>query len=270
MNFFTTKQQQPQGSTSSSGSYSAASAATAAPASGQQALSDLLYILLAGLLGVVLAHLPVLDEVLYPFKLFATFIHEWSHALITMFTGGHVLALRIKSDLSGDALSAGGLILPISSAGYLGTAIFGAILLTISPKRARRTLTAIGLAALLLLIGGSLLQGTFFSTLTWVWGLAFAAILLLIATRVPARLAGFFQQWLAVEICLTALDSLRQLVHIEAIAPWYPTDALNASRSTGLPPMFWALSWTVLAVVVIAYAAGVLIRRTQRRPLRSS
>src|SRR5260370_39146710 len=43
--------------------------------------SDLLYVIVAAILAVVLSYLPVINVVVYPFKLFAAFVHEWFHAL---------------------------------------------------------------------------------------------------------------------------------------------------------------------------------------------
>src|SRR3989442_1516016 len=70
--------------------------------------TDLLYVAAAAALAVVLSHIPVLDVVVYPFKLFGTFVHEWSHAIVTVVTGGHVVGLRIHPDLSGEEYSTGG------------------------------------------------------------------------------------------------------------------------------------------------------------------
>ena len=70
--------------------------------------TDLLYVVVAAVLAVVLSHIPVLDVVVYPFKLFGTFVHEWSHAIVTVVTGGHVVGLRINPDLSGEEYSTGG------------------------------------------------------------------------------------------------------------------------------------------------------------------
>src|SRR5207248_3386925 len=43
--------------------------------------SDLYYVIFAAILAVVLSHLPIVDSLVYPFKLFGTFVHEWCHAL---------------------------------------------------------------------------------------------------------------------------------------------------------------------------------------------
>src|SRR5581483_721266 len=42
---------------------------------------DLLYVVIAALLAVVISDLPLVNVVIYPFRLFETLVHEWSHAV---------------------------------------------------------------------------------------------------------------------------------------------------------------------------------------------
>jgi len=52
-----------------------------------------------------------------------------------------------------------------------------------------------------------------------------------VGRRATPRLAGLFQQFLAVELCVTALDALRVLLLLALDAPGTATDATNASRT---------------------------------------
>src|SRR4026209_2067539 len=84
------------------------------------------------LIWVASWYLPLLGYVVYPLQLFATFIHEGSHVLATLLTGNSVQSLTVSSDGSGAVWSQGtGAFssLLISSAGYLGTTLYGALLL---------------------------------------------------------------------------------------------------------------------------------------------
>jgi hypothetical protein len=98
----------------------------------EDAKPQLLLLLLATAITLVLWFMPYADYLVYPIRLFVTFIHESSHALIAVLTGGSVQSLTIASDGSGVVYSApsgliGGLL--TSSAGYLGTMAFGVLLL---------------------------------------------------------------------------------------------------------------------------------------------
>jgi hypothetical protein len=224
--------------------------------------SDLLYVIVAAILAVVLSHLPVINIVVYPFKLFATFVHEWCHALVAIASGGHVLALQINPDLSGETLTAGGWLLPIFSAGYTGAAIIGALLLLIPTRFANRTLLAVGATSLLMPFLGALVFGTSFTANTWIWAAVFGGVTVLVGLRAAPRVARIFQQFVAVELCFTALDSLRQLAWLSANAPNTATDARNAYLYTHLPEMFWSVLWAVIALAAIALAVQQVVRRS--------
>lgn len=65
--------------------------------------------------------------ILYPLSLFSTLIHEISHSIVAIGTGGEVTKFVVNTDESGYALVRGGYMPLIASAGYLGTALFGSI-----------------------------------------------------------------------------------------------------------------------------------------------
>ena len=78
--------------------------------------------------SLVLHFIPGVHWVTYPLRLLVTFIHEGSHALATILTGGSVHAINIDPSGSGITLSAGGFNPIIASAGYLGATLYGAFI----------------------------------------------------------------------------------------------------------------------------------------------
>ena len=91
-----------------------------------------LTLLIAATLSVVLWFIPYAEFLTYPFRIFVTFIHEGGHALAALLTGNSVASLSVAMNASGETYTTqGGLIsqLFISSAGYLGSMAFGALLL---------------------------------------------------------------------------------------------------------------------------------------------
>src|SRR5262249_42840455 len=87
----------------------------------------------ARLVTLVLWNVPYGWIALYPFKLFATWLHESSHAVVMILTGAGLDRLEIFRDTSGLAYPARGVTAAgqafISCAGYMGTAFFGALFL---------------------------------------------------------------------------------------------------------------------------------------------
>lgn len=226
--------------------------------------SDLVYVILAALLAVLISHLPLISVAIYPFKLFGTFVHEWCHALVALATGGSVAQLQINGDLSGETFTRGGAPLLIASAGYTGAAIVGAVLLLAPTRLANRTLVLLGALSILMPLVGSLAFGTSFPANTWLWAVLFGAVSLLVGLRAGPRAARIFQQFVAVELCFTALDSLRTLVWLSSNAPRVQTDALNAARYTHLPALLWAVVWGLIAVAAIGLALTHVVRRSLR------
>jgi hypothetical protein len=222
---------------------------------------DLPYVMVAAILAVVLSYIPVISAAVYPFKLFGTFVHEWSHAMVAIVTGGSVVQLQINGDLSGETFTRGGWGLLIFSAGYVGAAVAGALLLLAPTRFSNRTLIGVGAVSLLMPFAGALLVGTSFPANTWIWTLIFGAVTLAIGLRAPQRWAGLFQQFVAVELCFTALDSLRNLIWLSVNAPNVPTDALNADHYTHLPALVWSILWSLLAVAAIVLSASRVVRR---------
>src|SRR5947209_982452 len=90
---------------------------------GSIARSNVPYLLVAAALSVVIAHVPVVAALIFPFRLMATFVHESSHAAVALLTGGQVAEMVIHGDLSGETYVRGGAELLVDSAGYLGTAL---------------------------------------------------------------------------------------------------------------------------------------------------
>ena len=64
------------------------------------------------------------NPVLYPIKIFSVLMHEISHGLTAIFTGGYVLELNLSEYLGGSLISSGGNQFVIASSGYLGSLLF--------------------------------------------------------------------------------------------------------------------------------------------------
>ena len=93
------------------------------------------YFVFAVILTIFLSFLPFAQILTYPFLIFSTFIHEISHAIGAVLTGGRVESVIVHVNGSGVTLTQGGLRFVISSAGYIGTTLFGALLLMLSHKQ---------------------------------------------------------------------------------------------------------------------------------------
>lgn len=186
-----------------------------------------------------------LTPALYPLKIFVVFIHETGHALATVLTGGRVVSMVVTPWESGYVEHVGGNPLLIAAAGYIGSALFGGVMLMLA---GRQQWTTTVLAALALLFG---IVSLWFvrNTFGFCFGLGTAAVFAVLAwRRFPG--ASYLVDVLAVMSSLYALYDLSDFLLLGAT-----TDAVLLARITYVPAFVWALLWSAMSLLVL-YTAG--------------
>src|SRR5919205_3917536 len=106
-------------------------------------------LIITTLITLALWFIPYAEILTYPFRIFVTFIHEGGHAIAALLTGNSVQSLSVATNASGETYTTqGGLIsqVLISSAGYLGSMAFGAMLLVLIRKAIAARLVLLGCA----------------------------------------------------------------------------------------------------------------------------
>ncbi len=214
------------------------------------------FLLGASALSLILSFIPFAGFLIYPFKLFVTFIHEGGHALAALATFGQVEQIVINPDTSGVTLSRGGSGIITASAGYLTSTLYGAFLLWMG-NRGKHAKAGLGFSALLILgLTFFFMHGLF----GWLTGLALAAGLIFFAAMSSQKIAHFFLSFLAVQCCLNALYDLQTLFIISANTR-EASDAMNMQRMTFIPAIVWALAWLGLSIIVLFFALRPYFRR---------
>lgn len=221
---------------------------------------SLRFLLIASALSLILWFIPFAGFIVYPFRLFVTFIHEGGHALMTLLTFGSVDTVRVHTDASGVTLSRGGLPLLVSSAGYLSSTIYGASLLMMCKQASNAKAVLTITAAAILGLTAFFVSGVF----GWVIGILLAAGLIFVALAASARAAHFFLSFLAVQCCLNAIYDLQTLFVISATSHVH-SDALNMQHLTRIPALFWAFAWIGVSVIVLGWALRSYARKTGAR-----
>jgi hypothetical protein len=230
-----------------------------------------LTLLVAATISVLLWFIPYAEFLTYPFRIFVTFIHEGGHALAALLTGNSVESLAVHINGEGLTTRTGGGIISqvfISSAGYLGSMAFGALLLILIRKAvaARIVLLASGIYIFVMTLVFGLMTPVFtWSNLSGIpftlfAGVLIAAGLLLIARFASVRVAAFFVSFLAVQCVLNALFDLKDLLFLSSpFEPEVRTDALNMAHATGIPAIFWAGIWITIAFVILWFAMRLYV-----------
>lgn len=90
---------------------------------------DTLYWTLGYTLGIcVLWKIPLLNYLLFPFKIMTVALHEFGHALMCVLTGGKVKAIELDLEQGGVTKMTGGSKMCFLPAGYLGSSLLGALM----------------------------------------------------------------------------------------------------------------------------------------------
>ena len=193
-----------------------------------------------------------LSPVLAPLKIFVVFIHETGHALATLLTGGSVRAMVVTPWQSGYVQPLGGNALVIASAGYVGSALFGGLMLSLSGRKQWTQHIFIALALVFGVVTVAFVRNLF----GWVFGLSTAALFGLLAYK-RLSFSVYIVDFLAVASSMYAIYDLSDFLWIGA-----RTDAVILSDLTGIPAFIWALIWSAISLLVV-YGAG---KRALRRP----
>jgi hypothetical protein len=196
---------------------------------------------------------------LYPFKLFTTWVHECGHAVMTVLVGGRVTSIAIEPDGSGVTQSlvpagrlARGLV---ASAGYLGAAVVGCLLMAATRVEHRARLILFGLGAFMLLTLVVWMRNLFGAIVVLGWGVT----LLMLARRRMARTLRFLLSLLAIQVALNAVYDIRVLFLIDGV----PSDAETMARLFRLPSWVWATAWMVISVAMLVWTLWATRGRTR-------
>lgn len=178
----------------------------------------------------------------YPFKVFVVFLHELSHALAAVATGGRVAAITLDWRQGGATYTYGGNAFVMLSAGYLGSLLWGLALLAIARSRPRWTPPAIQALGML----------TVLVTLVYVrngfgvaFGIVFGGVLFAAGRRLKRDAAVMLLTALGLTSALYALLDIRSDI-IER--PGLESDAHMLAELTGIPTLFWGFLWAGIAL----------------------
>ncbi|MDX1502509.1 MAG: M50 family metallopeptidase [Thermoanaerobaculia bacterium] len=213
----------------------------------------------AALAAALLAVVPWLSPVAYPLRLLLTVVHELGHGLAALATGGRFSHFAVFADGSGVAYTAGGWRLIVVPAGYLGAALFSAALVALAARRRRARWLLGGLGAAVGALSLRYALPALFSAqaggglLALLTGAGLGAVFLWIAARAPSVWILFTLHLVAFWGCLGALADLWALAGLSRL-PARGTDAHTMAELALLPPLFWALAWGAIALLLMAAA----------------
>lgn len=224
----------------------------------------LVYAGIALVIVFILWNIPQLSLLLFPFRLFVTFVHEAGHGLAAILTGGRFLSFTILPSGAGFATTAGGSSALILPAGYLGAALFGAVLFYLANTVPYPRHISAVLGALVIVIAvafGGLLS------LATVVGVVIGLLLIALGLRAHYDINLLVLNLLAMLTSLNAVLDLLYLVNSSgATVGNVRNDALAFSQTVlPLPAPVWALVWAALALAMLGVAIYYSVIHPWRR-----
>jgi len=190
-----------------------------------------------------------------PFKLFVVLLHEISHGMAAIATGGSIDRIVITPDLGGACYCSGGDALLTLSAGYLGSLLWGAVLVLLAAHPGRRTSWVTAVIGAAIAIVSVLFVRNPFGLL---FGLAFGAALIAAARYLPSVANARILWALGLTSCLYAVLDIKSDV---LDRPELRSDARMLAEMTGVPTVVWGGLWIGAALFV----CWLLFRRLLRQ-----
>jgi hypothetical protein len=201
--------------------------------------------------------------ILYPFRLLVTFIHEMGHVLTTIVSGGQFVSFHVFGDGSGVTFSDGGSRYLILPAGYLGSALFGAVLLY-AANRVKRVRWVAFVCGVFFISTALIFSSNVSANLYAAVGSVFALILGITAGLGLIALGRFASRWVTVLVLNTLAfiagfevlnDFLFLLSHQSASLGEVQNDASQMAQLMNTSTLTWIIVWAALAILMVGGAA---------------
>jgi hypothetical protein len=186
------------------------------------------------------------SPLLFPLKIFVVLLHEISHGLAAVLTGGAIVSIQLTADQGGLCVTRGGSRFLTLSAGYLGSLLFGSLLVLVA-ARSRRDRVAVALLGIALVAVTLVFVRTLFG---FAYGLAAGGALLLAAWKLPEPVSDAILKVLGAVSCLYAVWDIASDVLLRDVPG---SDASALGRLTGIPGSLWGILWMGVALVVTAF-----------------
>ncbi len=182
--------------------------------------------------------------IVWPLKMLVVFLHESSHALAALVTGGRVEGITLHYLQGGTTMTVGGWFFWIASAGYIGSLMLGVLLFVVAVRTHwdRAVVAALGV---LMLIAAALYMREMFAL---GFTIAVALVLLLVAKFLPVVVNDLVLR----VIGLTSMIYVPYDIFSDTLARARGmSDARIIAMEYGGPTVFWGGLWLVISVGVI-------------------
>lgn len=191
-----------------------------------------------------------------PLKIFVVLLHEISHGLAAVVTGGEISHIEVSAQQGGVAYTRGGSRFVTLSAGYLGSMLWGGLIMLIAARTKYDR-------ALSIAIGVAIAVVTLLYVRSWFgfgFALAFALVLIGAGWKLSHEANELILKTIGVTSVLYApLDVFDDVIARRGIG----SDADKLADLTMLPSVVWGVIWIALSFVAAACFLYFSVRRPE-------
>ena len=208
------------------------------------------------LLAVFVAVALLWDSVvILPLKIFVVLLHEVSHGIAAVLTGGSIDRIEINQHQGGVCWTRGGSRFVILSAGYLGSMVWGALLLMLASRTRLDRWICLAIGLVMLAITAFYVRPIL--GFGFAFGLLFSVGMALAGWKLPERGNDLLLKVIGITSCLYAvLDIVDDVLR----RPGIGSDADMLAQATFIPGVIWGVLWIALSLAVAAGALWIAAR----------
>jgi hypothetical protein len=210
-----------------------------APIIQQPAKPDLSPLALAGAFVAIL--LLWNTPVAFPLKIFVVLLHELSHGLAAVLTGGRIVRILISPNIGGLCETAGGWRLLVIPAGYLGSMLWGGAILVAAARTRMDKAIAIGIGLTVFVTTVAFIRNPF----GILYGIAFSLALMAVGYWAPEAVNDFMLKLVGLTSCLYAVVDIYEDLILRTVKD---SDASAMSQALFGPPALWGVLWALTAL----------------------
>ena len=190
--------------------------------------------------------------VAYPLKIFVVFLHEISHGIAAILTGGRIIEIQVVAQQGGHAITAGGSRFWTLSAGYLGSMVWGGVILVLASRTRLDRFLSIAIGVVMVVVSVLYLRNRF----GFLFGLGFGLGLIAAGRFLPEQVNDWILKTIGLTSCLYAILDIKSDVIDRADLQ---SDARMLAELTHIPTLVWGGLWILIAVwgtLFVLYVAG--------------
>lgn len=183
---------------------------------------------------------------IYPVKIFVVLLHEMSHGISAVLTGGSIKSIEFNSYLGGQCSTLGGNEMIVASTGYTGSLVLGSLLYIFSYDKQKSIIVCTTYAVIILLFTTSFITGSF----AVIFALITSVILYVSPRFFNSIFHSYFIRFVGFSSVLYVLVDIKEDILTKDLRM---TDAHILAEITGISHLFWGLLWFVITIVVIYF-----------------